>query len=156
MTGHQEGSRGLTSPSRHAHLRRYGTVAVIRRCLRRNVRGGSGPKESRPLQPGRPSPRNGTDDNRTATALGDVAWAAAVFPSDPPGRRWGLPMSHCCAVMIQSPLLKGRVHACACGQKDHLRTPRWPAPHRKSRPAAQRTGGHRRVATRKTTGDLAT
>ena len=72
------------------------------------------------------------------------------------GEDGGLPMSHCCAVMIQSPLLKGRVHACACGQKDHLRTPRWPAPHRKSRPAAQRSGGHRGVATRKATGDPAT
>ena len=30
-----------------------------------------------------------------------------------------LQMSFCCAVMIQSPhaLLKGCVHACACGQK---------------------------------------
>ena len=30
----------------------------------------------------------GSEDNRTAIALGDVAWAAAVFPSNPPGRRW--------------------------------------------------------------------
>ena len=34
---------------------------------------------------------------------------------------------------------------------------RWrSSPHKKSSPAAQRTGGHRRVTTRKTTGDLAT
>ena len=51
--------------------------------------------------------------------------------------------------------------ACACGQKTTLRAPRWrssrgTAPKTKSRPAAQRTGGHRRVATRKTTGDLTT
>ena len=47
-------------------------------------------------------------------------------------------MSHCCAVMTQSPhtLLKERV-----------------VPHKKSRTAAQRSGGHRRVATRKATGD---
>ena len=51
--------------------------------------------------------------------------------------------------------------ACAFGQKTTLRAPRWrssrgTAPKTKSRPAAQRTGGHRGVATRKTTGDLAT
>ena len=51
--------------------------------------------------------------------------------------------------------------ACACGQKTTLRAPRRrpsraSAPHRKSSPAAQRTGGHRRVATRKATGDLTT
>ena len=51
--------------------------------------------------------------------------------------------------------------ASAFRQKTTLRTPRWrspraSAPNRKSRPAAQRTGGHRRVATRKTTGDLTT
>ena len=50
---------------------------------------------------------------------------------------------------------------CACGQKTTLRAPKWrsshaSAPHRKTSPAVQRTGGHRRVATRKTTGDLAT
>ena len=50
---------------------------VIRRCLRQAVRGGSGPSESPPSQPGETPPRKGTDDNRTATALGDVAWAAA-------------------------------------------------------------------------------
>ena len=86
-----------------------------------------------------------------------------MFPSNPPGRRWGLPISHCCAVVTQSPhtLLKGRIHACACGQKTTLRAPRWrpsraSAPHKKTRPAAQRSGGHRGVATRKVTGDLAT
>ena len=50
-------------------------------------------------------------------------------------------------------------HQCpagACGQKTTLRAPRWrssrgTAPNRKSRPAAG--GGHRGVATRKTTGD---
>ena len=36
--GHQEGSRGLTSPSRRAHLRRYCTVGAIRRCLPRTGR----------------------------------------------------------------------------------------------------------------------
>ena len=51
--------------------------------------------------------------------------------------------------------------ACAFGQKTTLRAPRWrssrgTAPNRKSRPAAQRTGGHRGVATRKTTSDLTT
>ena len=51
--------------------------------------------------------------------------------------------------------------ACACGQKTTLRAPRWrssraSAPHKKSSLAAQRTGGHQRVTTRKTTGDLAT
>ena len=51
--------------------------------------------------------------------------------------------------------------ACACGQKTTLRAPRWrssraSAPHKKTSPAAQRNGGHRRVVTRKTTGDLAT
>ena len=50
---------------------------------------------------------------------------------------------------------------CACGQKTTLRTPRWvplraSAPHRKSRPAAQRSGGHQGEATRKATGDPAT
>ena len=53
------------------------------------VRGGSGPSESHPLQPGPPPPRKGTGDDRTATALGDVAWAAAVFPSNPPGVKMG-------------------------------------------------------------------
>ena len=77
VAGHREGSRGLTSPSRHAHLRRYWTVGAIRRCLRHAVRGGSGPSESHPLQPGRAPPCKGTDDSRTATLLGDVAWAAA-------------------------------------------------------------------------------
>ena len=51
--------------------------------------------------------------------------------------------------------------ACACGQKITLRTPRWrpsraSAPHRKTRPAAQRSGGHQGVATRKATGVPAT
>ena len=51
--------------------------------------------------------------------------------------------------------------ACAFGQKTTLRAPRWrssraSAPTRKTSQAAQRTGGHRRVATRETTGDLAT
>ena len=59
LTGHQEGSRGLTSPSRQVHLRRYRTVGAIRRCLRHNVRGGSGPSESPPLQPGPPPPSKG-------------------------------------------------------------------------------------------------
>ena len=45
--------------------------------------------------------------------------------------------------------------------KDHLRTPGGGLPEplrsaRKTSPAAQRSGGHRRVATRKATGDLAT
>ena len=38
---------------------------------------GSGHSVSPPLQPGQTPPCKGTDDNRTATALGDVAWAAA-------------------------------------------------------------------------------
>ena len=46
------------------------------------------------------------------------------------------------------------------GKRPPLRAPGWrssraSAPHRKTSPAAQRTGGHRRVATRKTTGDPA-
>ena len=83
-----------------------------------------------PLQPGPPPPCKGTDDNRTATALGDVAWAAAGV-LEPQGTSFGTValwdpsrchMSFCCAVMTQPlhALLKGRVHACACGQKDHL------------------------------------
>ena len=75
--GHREGSQGLTSPSRHAHLRRYYAVGAIRRCQRRTVRGGSGPSVSPPFQLGRPPRWKGTDDNRTATFQGDVAWAAA-------------------------------------------------------------------------------
>ena len=70
VAGHQEGSRGLTSPSRHEHLRRYRSVGVIRRCLRRAVRGGSGPSASPPLQPGRAQLAKGL-------TIGDVAWAAA-------------------------------------------------------------------------------
>ena len=114
-------------------------VGAIRWCLRQS---GSGPSESPPSQPGRTPPWKGTDDNRTATAQGDVAWAAAVFQSKPPGRRWGT--ANGCAVMIQSPhtLLKRRVLSCLRA-KD---------PNRKSRPAAQLSGGHRRV-TRKATGD---
>ena len=99
----------------------------------------------------------GTDDNRTATALGDVARAAAVFPSNPPGRRWGTANVHCCAVMIQS----RNVSFPTCGQKDHLRTPGGGRPEpltlkEKSSLATQQSVGHRRVATRKATGDPAT
>ena len=36
-----------------------------------------GPSESPLSQPGQTPPCKATDDNRTATALGDVAWAAA-------------------------------------------------------------------------------
>ena len=39
VAGHHEGTRCLTSPSRHAHLLRYRTVGVIRRCLRSNRTG---------------------------------------------------------------------------------------------------------------------
>ena len=56
----------------------------IRRRLRHAVRGGSGP----PSQPGQTPPYKGTDDNRTATALGDVAWAAAGV-LEPQGTSFG-------------------------------------------------------------------
>ena len=59
-----------------------------------------------------------------------------------------------------SPTSLPKCLACACGQKTTLRAPRWrssraSAPRNKTSPAAQWTGGHRRVATRKTTGDPA-
>ena len=66
-----------------------------------------------------------------------------------------------CAVVTPSPhtLLK-RVSSMCLRAKDHLRTlggdlPEVLRPRRKSRPAAQRSGGHRRVASRKVTGDPA-
>ena len=51
--------------------------------------------------------------------------------------------------------------ACACGQKTILRAPRWrsprgTAPNRKVQTGSAAAGGHRNVATRKATGDLAT
>ena len=54
---------------------------------------------------------------------------------------------------------QGRVQHVPAGkrppQDTRLRPSRGTAPHRKSRPAAQRSGGHRRVATRKATRDPA-
>ena len=91
VTGHQEGSRGLISPSR-------------RMCS-------------------------------TAPVRGFILLVPTRFTE----------------VHISSP-------ACACGQKDHLEGTKvavFPSPlrpKRKTSPAAQRSGGHRRVATRKTTG----
>ena len=146
VTGHQEGSRGLTSPSRHAHLRHYCTVGAIRRRSRRAERGWSGPRESLPLQPGRPPPRKGTDDNRTATALRAVAWAAAVFPSNPPGRRWrtaNVPLL-CGHDSVSPHTAQGDVSTPVPAGKRPPEDTRWrpsraSAPHKKS-PDRQRSG----------------
>ena len=64
-------------------------------------------------------------------------------------------------LILWCPRVSPKSTSCACRQKTTLRTPRWrssrgTAPHKKTSPAAQRTGGHQRVTTRKTTGDLAT
>ena len=66
--------------------------------------------------------------------------------------------SGACAYHHSPPQLT-RVRACACGKKDHLEDTRWrssrgTAPHKKTSLAAQRTGSHRRVATRKDDGRL--
>ena len=96
----------------------------------------------------------GTEDNRTATAQGDVAWATAgvLGPRDvlPVGPQ-PLPTSHCCAVMTQSPhtLLRDVSKPVLAGKRPPKDT-RWrpfrgTASHKKTIPAAQRSGGHRRV-----------
>ena len=81
------------------HRRDYPTVPTMQRTGREWTQ-----RES-PFQPGRTRPREGAEVNRTATALGDVAWAAAgvLGPRDvlPVGPQ--LPISLCCAVMTQSP-----------------------------------------------------
>ena len=65
----------------------------------------------------------------------------------------GLPMS-LCAIVVQTPTYCSETCPSLCLRaKDHLRTPKWrpsrgTAPHKKTSPAAQRTGRHRRVATR--------
>ena len=60
----------------------YPTVPPTRRTGREWTQ-----RES-PLQLGRLPPRKGTDDSRTATALGDVAWAAAGV-LEPQGTSFG-------------------------------------------------------------------
>ena len=122
-------------------------------------RSGADPKR---VQRGRAAPRKGAEDNRTATALGDVAWAAAgvlgprnILPVGPQP----LPMCLCCAVMTQSPHITAQGVSSMCLRaKDHLRTPSagLPAPNRKSRLAAQRSAATRGVATLKAMGDPAT
>ena len=86
-------------------------------------------------------------------------WSAPVVASSLRHQRGVL--SLWCLRLTSKSTSAQSVHACACGQKDHLRTPggSLPEPLRPTRrpvAAAQRTGGHRRVTTRKTMGDLAT
>ena len=76
-------------------------------------------------------------------------------------RREQVPAAYASAMALQSPPVCQGVQQVPAGKKTTLRAPRWrssrgTAPHRKTSPAAQRTVGHRRVATRKTTGDLTT
>ena len=110
-------------------------------------------------------PRRPADGQQRAALRreGDVTWSRGLisrsrrmFSTAPAGvlSLWCLRVSPKSTSAHQCP-------ACACGQKTTLRAPRWrssraSAPRKKSSLAAQRTGGHRRVATRKTPGDLST
>ena len=103
---------------------------------------------------GRPSEERVTGDQEGSRCL--ISPSRRMFSSAPVRG-----LSFWCLRVSPKSTSAQQCPACACGQKTILRAPRWrssrgTAPNRKSRPAAQRTGGHRGVATRKTTGDLTT
>ena len=111
------------------------------------------PHEDPPTASSRRPPRREGDGTRSR---GLISPSRRTFSAAPAGV-----LSVWCPRVSPKSTSAHQCPACACGQKTTLRAPRWrpsrgTAPRKKTCPAAQRTGGHRRVATRKVTDDRAT